>query len=476
MGPRPRHPPVRAQAAKAEQPARLGEDCVDGRLTEVAPGVVLHHVLSPPSDGSSSGRQSGRPLLVHCAHGFGANALTWAPLFGSLRSALASQAPSTPVTLSAHDTLGFGLSPRPKQIEQYGQTAGAAFALRLLAAVLDATTSSPPPLRPPAISALKDGGGVGVGVDRRNSPKSIMNRPGDSSTETGSDSETGSDDGQPQQNISPLPPSIASTAAESDIVLMGHSLGGALTARMLCQAFSGAGPVSMPRGLVLIAPALIAPSTASSSSSSSSSTDVDGTAAAKPSGMWMPMPVLAAIGATYGLITLCTQLFLRLVISCMIYSQAFWRNGLSGAYYDPRKLTDEMIRCYRWPAQVRGADRGVANFCLAQFAAMRYEMRARLRRRRAAREPAEVAAQAPVMSDAEVVATLKTARVPILIIHGVHDRIVPLSNSRRLVERLGGEENGVTLLEVEDAGHCPQEEAYEEVSEAVSQFVGVCCA
>ena len=62
----------------------------------------------------------------------------------------------------------------------------------------------------------------------------------------------------------------------------------------------------------------------------------------------------------------------------MIYSQAFWRNGLGGAYYDPRKLTDEMIRCYRWPAQVRGADRGVANFCLAQFAAMRYEMRARL--------------------------------------------------------------------------------------------------
>ena len=182
-------------------------------------------------------------------------------------------------------------------------------------------------------------------------------------------------------------------------------------------------------------------------------------------------------------------------------AQAFWSSGLRGAYHDPAKLTEEMMLCYRWPAQVKGADRGVANFVLAQFAAVGYEMRARIMRRRRGRSSSssppsaaiatttttslvsddeQALLQAPpaaaILSDAEVVAALKTARVPILIVHGVHDRIVPISNSRRLVERLGGAANGVSLLEVEDAGHCPQEETYDVVSEAVSEFVGLCCA
>ena len=49
-----------------------------------------------------------------------------------------------------------------------------------------------------------------------------------------------------------------------------------------------------------------------------------------------------------------TLAYLRVVVSCLIFSATFWRNGLAAAYYDATKLTDAMVVRYRWPAQVRG--------------------------------------------------------------------------------------------------------------------------
>ena len=89
------------------------EAAIEGSaFANVAPGVVLHHILSPPSTTSAAGGEARGALLVHFAHGFGANALTWSPLFASLRGSLERAAPRTALTLAAHDRLGFGLSPR----------------------------------------------------------------------------------------------------------------------------------------------------------------------------------------------------------------------------------------------------------------------------------------------------------------------------------------------------------------------------
>ena len=84
-------------------------------------------------------------------------------------------------------------------------------------------------------------------------------------------------------------------------------------------------------------------------------------------------------------------------------------------------------------------------------------------------------------SDAEVVAALRRAGVPILILHGENDLIIPAYNSRRLLKQLGGGAVGasgvpvpgdapVRLLELPACGHCPQEEMAEVVSAAIGDF------
>jgi len=70
------------------------------------------------------------------------------------------------------------------------------------------------------------------------------------------------------------------------------------------------------------------------------------------------------------------------------------------------------------------------------------------------------------MSDAEAWAAVRASGVPVLIVHGANDRIVPLSNSRSLLRSMPG----ARLLEFEDCGHCPQEETPERLADAIATF------
>ena len=63
---------------------------------------------------------------------------------------------------------------------------------------------------------------------------------------------------------------------------------------------------------------------------------------------------------------------------------------------------------------------------------------------------------------------LREAEVPVLILHGTDDRLVPVSNSRRLAQQLGPL---ATLVELPGCGHCPHEEYPERVAEEVSAFL-----
>lgn len=61
--------------------------------------------------------------------------------------------------------------------------------------------------------------------------------------------------------------------------------------------------------------------------------------------------------------------------------------------------------------------------------------------------------------------------IQVLVIHGVNDLLVPISNSRRLVSVLGP---SATLIEVPECGHQPQEEMPDLFAGWVKEFVLSC--
>ena len=322
------------------------EAAVDAsRFTEVAPGIELHHILSTPAVPSGG---SGEPLLMHFAHGFGANSLTWEPLFGSLRRTLSQRSSGTALTLCAHDRLGFGLSPRPRDVRQYSQAAGAAFALKLVESLLGGP--------PPAGAAAQDAPGKSAvrPADRTASPQSVIPKSdwaSDAARNTeseGSDSDTSS-----EATRSPRPSSEG--ASEDKVLLVGHSLGGALSARMLTQALAGKSEVR-PRGLVLIAPALIAPPAAQTTAPTASATST--AAPTSPSrARRLLRPLTRAAGALAAAVDAAASVLvvwaLRVSVLSIIFSEAFWRRGVGAAYHEPARLTADMLLAYRWPSQVR---------------------------------------------------------------------------------------------------------------------------
>jgi pimeloyl-ACP methyl ester carboxylesterase len=67
----------------------------------------------------------------------------------------------------------------------------------------------------------------------------------------------------------------------------------------------------------------------------------------------------------------------------------------------------------------------------------------------------------------ELVASYTAIRVPTLIIWGRQDRVIPLSFARRLADDIPRS----TLCELNQCGHCPQEEKPEETIKHLRQFV-----
>ena len=272
------------------------------RFSEVAPGVVLHHTLCPPPSGVARSRGGSRPLLVHCAHGFGANALTWDPLFERLGAAFSDAAPNAPTWLVASDRLGFGLSPRPRDVRLYGQEEGATFALRLVESLVPLCAGQPSSPRS-VFDAPQPPGRLAISPQAARRPSADGTvASADAGTGAGGVGDCDSDETTSDEDVAetpaqrevlgappllrPPPPSSSSPAlpaapsAAPHTLLIGHSLGGAMTARMAVQAVRGrAAAVSASSssaatsastaaelpgtrgvgGIVLIAPALIAP-------------------------------------------------------------------------------------------------------------------------------------------------------------------------------------------------------------------------
>lgn len=131
---------------------------------------------------------------------------------------------------------------------------------------------------------------------------------------------------------------------------------------------------------------------------------------------------------------LAGQLFVSL------YAPDAWvKVGLRAAYHDHRLIDREHIARYAPCYRDRGAKRALVETCL----------------------------QLVPPDCAEIAGDYGTIRLPVLLLWGRHDRIVPLSQGERLEKAIPG----ARLEVIEECGHNPQEEKPEETFRIIDGFV-----
>ena len=401
------------------------EAAVEGSRFSEIEGVDVHYV---ECSRAAPAAPAAAPLLLHLNHGFGANALTWDTLMEPLAAALSARGDGeVPIRLVAHDRLGFGLSGRPTQLYKYREAFQAAVALQLLGVAPSASGATP------AAVATATAAAAAAAASPASTPSAL-----------------------------------------TPTILVGHSIGSILSSTMAVQ--QGGGSV---RGLVLIAPAILA-----------SPGRPAGARPVPPVGIAAAARAAAALSARLtrasvrGLLLLLTPL-LRVLLQLLIAQPRFWSRGVGAAYGDPKKLAPSMVLRYRWPVQVKGSSEGLLRFVRAQLlepGRAAQESGGAVDRARggqgqrgggagaeagATGTAAAMAAAAAAAAEPPLWEALQALQLPVLIIHGAKDKLVPLSNSRRLAASMPT----ASLLELPDSGHCPHEENPEEVCRAICDWV-----
>jgi pimeloyl-ACP methyl ester carboxylesterase len=142
----------------------------------------------------------------------------------------------------------------------------------------------------------------------------------------------------------------------------------------------------------------------------------------------------------------------------LVRKKAFWEKGLKSAYFDASTLTPELLYRYRLPALVQGWEAGIWRFVRARIGGdieikgqHKGEGTALLDQFKAALVSAEEASG---------------HKVPVLILHGEQDGLIPIGNSCRLAAVLDA-----TLVKVSDCGHTPAEEVPACFVHEVERFV-----
>jgi pimeloyl-ACP methyl ester carboxylesterase len=150
----------------------------------------------------------------------------------------------------------------------------------------------------------------------------------------------------------------------------------------------------------------------------------------------------------------------RQVLRANVSSQQFWKKGLQGAWHQPGLVSNDLVDGYRRPSTVQDWDEGLLRFVEANTL--------KLGDNGSTTTTSNTANGTASATLTEKLAALVAAgRTRVLVVHGKQDRLVPLSNSRRLAKAVGAR-----CVEIDACGHVPMEEAPVEFLNAVRQFVG----
>jgi pimeloyl-ACP methyl ester carboxylesterase len=112
---------------------------------------------------------------------------------------------------------------------------------------------------------------------------------------------------------------------------------------------------------------------------------------------------------------------------------------LRSSWADPTRIDDAVLEAYRRPLRAHDWDRALWELV------------------KASAEP-------------DLVGRLADVRVPVLVVHGLQDTVVPIDQSRDLVRDLTGVPGGAALAELDGCGHLPHEECPDAFRAAVEDW------
>ena len=158
----------------------------------------------------------------------------------------------------------------------------------------------------------------------------------------------------------------------------------------------------------------------------------------------------AAVFVAVKAVVLCPPVKLVLLVSLrkLVRTRGFWAVALRACYHDSRRVTQKVVDGYRAAKETTGWDVGLLKFSLAMF-------------------KSTLCGPTPSETFQGLVRLTEAQSLPVLILHGARDRIVPPENSTRLAEAIPG----CTLSVWPDTGHLPHEEYPEKFAAEVSQFL-----
>lgn len=305
------------------------------------------------------------------------------------------------------------------------------------------------------------------------------------------------------------------------VVYVGHSLG--TIAATLTTTLEGGGDngTTKPAAIVLIAPAFLV----KKEKEQKKTLDGENEEVAKKK----PIPkkkivtpddefydeelfnrvVLSSLKALLGwiksyLFNLLAKPLLYVLLRTIVRSKQFWRNGLSNVVAKSKAslVNESWIDGYRRPRMVQNWDLGMINFVSASLNDLGADLKAIFRRhmRIYADKPNEYDVSMNPMDALKKSAWEKN--IPILIVHGNEDKVVPISNSVNIYNRLittapKVEKKKNEMMEIpsrasssssssklqqqsppltkfvvmENTGHCPHEEDPETLASVVRDFL-----
>jgi len=239
--------------------------------------------------------------------------------------------------------------------------------------------------------------------------------------------------------LSPLLKSIATSPGERPVYFVGHSAGGPLALRALCEAVSDKAflpPRTTVGGVILVAPAVLDPEEDPDAYNSDGSTDN------------LPLPVrIAAFQAILALpdafsIGTARRLADRNVTEALL-------NQTHARLAEQPDRVAALVAKYAAPVKEFPSDWDTAliNVYRADFGAR---------------------GDNTILTGRQLLSAARRSSVRMAVVTGDDDRIVPVRASRRVAELLAAEE----ILEMEEVGHLPMDEKPEEFAQIMLRFIG----